>query len=50
MLQGHFWIQEIFFMIIFVLVFFQHEVEELSRQNFFKWNRFGNRISPPKYI
>ena len=50
LLQGHFWIKEIFFMIFFVLVFFQDEVEELSSWKYFKWNRFGNRILPPKCI
>ena len=39
-----------FFMIFLVLVFFQDEVEKLSSWKFFKWNRFGNRISPPKCI
>ena len=39
-----------FFMIFFVLVFFQDEVEQLSSWKVFKWNRFGNRISPPQYF
>ena len=26
----------------------EDEVEKLSSWKFFKWNRFGNRISPPK--
>ena len=40
-----------FFMIFFVLLFFfQDEVEQLSSWKFLKWNKFGNRISPPKCI
>ena len=50
LLQGHFWIEEFSFMIFFVLVFFQDEVEQLSSWKFLKWNRFGYRISPPKCI
>ena len=34
----------------FVLVIFQDEVEQLYSWKLFKWNRFGNRISPPKCI
>ena len=49
LLQGHFWII-FFFMTFFVLVFSQDEAEQLSSWKFLKWNRFGNRISPPNNI
>ena len=43
LLQGHFWIEENFFMnFFFVLVCFQDEVEQLSSWKFFKCNRFVN--------
>ena len=47
LLQGHFWIEKKnhFFL---VLIFFQDEVEQLFSWKFLKWNRFRNRISPPK--
>ena len=50
LLQGHFWIEEKKFMIFLVLVFFLNEIKQLSSWKFLKWNRFGNRISPPKCI
>ena len=37
-----------FHVFFFVLVFFQDEFEQLSSWKLFKWNRLGNRISPPK--
>ena len=39
-----------FFNDFFVLVFFQDEVEQLSSWKFFKWNRFGNIVSPLKCV
>ena len=39
-----------FFHDFFVLVLFQDEVKQLSNWKFFKRNRFGDRISPPKCI
>ena len=35
---------QIFFHDLFVLVFFQDEVKQLSSWKFFDWNRFGNRF------
>ena len=49
LLQGHFWILEIYFKFFLVLLCFYDEVKQLSSWKLFDMIKFGNRISTPKY-